>query len=159
MARRRSADELPALYISSKSREPVPTRRPAAYEAAALPSELPRRCSRPLHAPSGSRTLPLRVESARFSPLNYRCLRHNNQGDGRDSNPLVSAFTAPPLDHFAFRRHHAFMWTPGIEPGLRDFQARALPIELSPLLMHLHQTPPTGFEPVTFRLTTGCSAN
>jgi len=25
--------------------------------------------------------------------------------------------------------------------------------------MHLHQTPPTGFEPVTFRLTTGCSAN
>ena len=26
------------------------------------------------------------------------------------------------------------MWTPGVEPGRRAFQARALPVELNPLL-------------------------
>ena len=31
------------IGVVPKSREPVPTRRPAAYEAAALPAELPRR--------------------------------------------------------------------------------------------------------------------
>ena len=110
-----------ASFIS-KSREPVPTRRPAAYEAAALPSELPRRCSHRLHAPSGNRTLPLRVESARFLPLNYRCSGYNNQGDGRDSNPLVSAFTAPPLDHFAFRRHHFSCGLLGLNQGCGIFR-------------------------------------
>lgn len=49
------------------------------------------------------------------------------------------------------------IWTPGIEPGQRGFQARALPTELSPRRTQSKQTPPTGLEPVTFRLTTGCS--
>ena len=49
------------------------------------------------------------------------------------------------------------MWTPGLEPGRRAFQTRALPIELSPLPVRLSRTPPAGLEPATFRLTTGRS--
>ena len=41
--------------------------------------------------------------------MNYR---RASQGDGRDSNPLVSAFTALPLDRFAFRRHLPFILHP-----------------------------------------------
>jgi hypothetical protein len=78
----------------------------------------------PKHAPSGSRTHPSAMARRRFA------------------------------DQLPARCPQKTMWTPGIEPGLRVLQTRALPFELSP---QMYQTPPTGLEPVTFRVTSGRS--
>jgi hypothetical protein len=62
---------------------------------------------------AGIEPAPPRWQRGVLMPMNYRRASSGflRQGDRRDSNPLISGFTARPLDHFAFRRHpHVDSW-------------------------------------------------